>query len=78
MKAIIYGKPGCNFCEQAKILCNEQSVDFDYKIVGVDITKEDLQEQVGRPIRTVPQIFLMDQGFAEYVGGFNELRDRLK
>jgi len=76
-KVIIYGKPNCPFCERAKSLCQAQNRSYEYQTVGVDITKEQLEEKVGRPIRTVPQIFIMEDGFAEYVGGFQELARRI-
>lgn len=78
MKVLIYGKPGCTFCIKAKNLCESSNVQYDYQTVGADITLEALQEKVGRPIRTVPQIFVMSEGFAEYVGGYIELSNRIK
>lgn len=78
MKVIIYGTPQCSFCTKAKELCETHNTQYEYNTVGYDITLEALQEKVGRPIRTVPQIFVMSEGFAEYVGGYVELSNRIK
>lgn len=77
MKALIYGRPGCTFCEKAKVLCKMKGIEFDYKVVGDDIQKEKLEEMVGAPISSVPQIFVIAEGFTEYVGGYTQLDARL-
>ena len=77
MKVQIYGTPTCGFCTQAKQLCEKNNVEYDYKTVGPDITVEQLTEMVGSPVRTVPQIFITQDGFSEYVGGYNELQQKL-
>lgn len=77
MSVIIYGKPGCTNCDKAKMLCNIKSIEFQYYNVGQDVTVEQLQERVGMPVHTLPQIFVMSDGFAEYVGGYDEFRNRM-
>lgn len=77
MKALIYGRPGCAFCDKAKTLCSIKGIDYDYKVVGTDIQKEQLEEMVGHSISSIPQIFLVSEGFSEYVGGFNDLKAKL-
>ncbi|MNP32105.1 Glutaredoxin-1 [compost metagenome] len=77
MKALIYGRPGCHYCEKAKSLCKLKGIPFDYKIVGDDIQKEQLEEMVGTKVSSVPQIFLTAEGLSEYVGGYTSLEARL-
>lgn len=77
MNVVIYGKEGCVDCNKAKLLCQMKSVDFEYLTVGSDITHEQLVEQVGAQVASVPQIFLMKDGEQQYVGGYNELRQQL-
>lgn len=78
MNIIIYGRPGCSFCDKAKALCKERGVNFTYHIVGEDITVESLTEMAGQPVRTVPQIFKAgDDGFVEYIGGYQQLSDKI-
>lgn len=73
MKVQIYGKPSCPGCEAAKLLCKSKAIDFEYKVVGSDIQKEQLEEMIGQPIRTVPQIFVTSDGFSQYLGGLQDL-----
>jgi len=47
---------------------------YTYKTVNVEVTVEQLTEMVGSPVKTVPQIFMSNDGFTEYVGGFDELK----
>jgi len=72
MKAIVWSKYNCVFCDQAKALLKSKGISFEEKKIGDGYTKEDLLESVPTA-RTVPQIFLDD----EYIGGFNELRTKL-
>lgn len=74
MTYIVYGTPNCKYCNMSKTLLEMNSIPFQYKEVGGDITKEQLEEMVGSQVRTVPQIFKMSGGFAEYIGGFEELK----
>lgn len=72
MKAILWSKYHCNYCEQAKSLLKTKGIDFEERKIGDGWTKEELLEAVPNA-RTVPQIFLGE----EYVGGFEELKKRL-
>jgi glutaredoxin 3 len=72
MKAIVYSKYNCPYCDQAKALLTQKGIPFEERKIGDGYTKEDLLEAVPNA-RTVPQIFLDE----ELVGGFTELRARL-
>ena len=72
MKAIVWSKYNCPYCEQAKALLKSKGVPFEEKKIGDGYTKEDLLEAVPTA-RTVPQIFLDDK----LIGGFTELRQHL-
>ena len=73
MKAIVWSKDQCAFCEQAKNLLEARGIEYEVRNIQHEWTREQLLEAVPNA-RTVPQIFLDE----EYVGGFNELRQRLK
>jgi glutaredoxin len=73
MKAIVWSKYNCTFCEQAKALLKQNSIPFEERKIGDGYTKEELLEAVPTA-RTVPQIFLND----ELIGGFTELKKRLE
>lgn len=72
MKAIIWSKYHCTFCEQAKALLQQKGIPYEEKKIGDGYTKEELLEAVPTA-RTVPQIFIED----ELVGGFTELKQKL-
>jgi glutaredoxin len=72
MKAIVWSKDSCPYCDQAKALLKSRNIEFEERNVSQDWTREQLLEAVPNA-RTVPQIFLDE----ELVGGFNELRQRL-
>ena len=72
MKAIVWSKDNCTFCDQAKALLEQRNIAYEEKKIGFGFSREDLLEAVPTA-RTLPQIFL-DQ---ELVGGFTELRKKL-
>lgn len=72
MKAIVWSKYQCPYCDQAKALLKSKGIQFEERKIGDGWTKEDLLEAVPTA-RTVPQIILND----ELVGGFAELRQKL-
>lgn len=78
MHVIIYGKDNCTDCHKTRMLCQIQSIAFQYLAVGPDISPEDLQAKVGQPVRSLPQIFVHRGGAAAYVGGYDALRHLLQ
>jgi glutaredoxin len=72
MKAIVWSKEQCPFCEQAKRLLESRGIEFEERKIGSGYTKEQLLEAIPTA-RTVPQIFLDN----ELVGGFTELKTKL-
>jgi glutaredoxin 3 len=73
MKAIIWSKYHCPYCDQAKALLTQRNIPFEEKKIGDGYTKEELLEAIPTA-RTVPQIFLNDK----LIGGFNELRQYIE
>jgi glutaredoxin len=72
MKAIVWSKHHCPYCDQAKALLKQKGIEFEERKVGDGFTKEDLLEAVPGA-RTVPQIFLDEK----LIGGFTELKAHL-
>ena len=69
MKAVIWSKYNCTYCDQAKRLLENSGIDFEERKIGDGYTREDLLEAVPNA-RTVPQIFLD----GALVGGYDALR----
>jgi len=72
MKATVWSKDHCPFCDQAKSLLKLKGIEFEEKKIGHGYTREQLLEAVP-DARTVPQIFLDEQ----LIGGFTELKKHL-
>jgi glutaredoxin 3 len=72
MKAIVWSKYHCPYCDQAKALLTQKGISFEEKKIGDGYSKEELLEAVPNA-RTVPQIFLD----GELIGGFTELKAHL-
>ena len=76
----IYGRLTCPYCVRAKALEEKMKgelADFDFKFVDMiaeGISKEDLELRVGKPVATVPQIFLDNQ----HVGGCTDFQALVK
>ena len=73
MKATLWSKYNCPYCDQAKALLKNKGIPFEEKKIGDGYTKEELLEAVPNA-RTDPQIFLDDK----LIGGFQELNEHLK
>ena len=69
MKAIVWSKNHCPYCDQAKNLLTLKGIEYEERNINDGWDKEDLMAAVPNA-RTVPQIFLDDQ----LIGGFTELR----
>lgn len=74
MEVIIYGKDNCSSCDKARLLCQIQSIPFQYHEVGADISIAALQTKLDQPLRSLPQIFLRQDGGDTHVGGYEALR----
>ena len=72
MKATIWSKYNCPYCDQAKALLKNKGIPFEEKKIGDGYTREELLEAIPTA-RTVPQIFLDDK----LIGGFTELNEHL-
>ena len=69
MKAVVWSKNACPFCDQAKGLLKMKGIKYEERNVSKDWTKEQLLEAVPTA-RTLTQIFLDDK----LIGGFTELK----
>jgi glutaredoxin 1 len=75
MKVEIFSKDGCPYCIKAKNLLTTNGVQFtEYKVGENGIDKNFIQEKAGKPIHTVPQIFINET----HIGGFSDLQNWFK
>ena len=71
MKIIVYSKPACQYCDKAKALLTRLGHNYTEKVVTKDISLEELFKELGKPVRTIPQIVIDEK----HIGGFNELTE---
>lgn len=63
----IYGKTRCSFCTQAKNLCEQKGLDYEYKMLDADYTSEEFFETFPGA-RTFPQIIYHGEKIGGYAG----------
>ena len=69
LKAIIWTKDYCDYCDKAKQELKLRDYDIEERnISGPDWSKKDLQKLIP-DVKTVPQIFI----FNKHIGGYNKL-----
>lgn len=64
----IWGKPQCPFCERAKMLCETRGLNYVYKQLDVDFTRDEVLEMFPGA-KTFPQIKV---GGVK-IGGYDQL-----
>ena len=67
MNIEIWGKENCGYCTAAKSLAESKNLNYTYKQMGVDFTRDEVFEQFPNA-RTFPQIKVND----EPIGGYQE------
>ena len=73
MKAIVWSKPMCPYCDQAKNLLSTKGIEYEERNIAQGWKIQDLLEAAPNA-KPMPQIWLDD----EYIGGYRELEEKLK
>ena len=71
MKIVVYSKPACQYCDKAKALLTRLGHNYTEKVVTKDISLEELFKELGKTVRTIPQIVIDEN----HIGGYNELTE---
>ena len=71
MTVTVYSKPACQYCDKAKDLLERLGYKYTEKVVTKDISLEEFFKELGKTVRTIPQIVIDD----EHIGSFNELTE---
>ena len=69
MEIIIYSKNNCVFCNKAKHLVKTLGLDYTEKKMEDFESTEAMLEDIGKQVRTMPQIKIDDK----LIGGYNQL-----
>lgn len=77
-KYIIYSKPSCGYCLQAKDLLTMEQLSFEYLTLGTHYNLDELMT-LAPDAKSFPQIFIVDENDnKELIGGYNNLVEHLK
>ena len=71
MTITVYSKPACVYCDKAKALLTRLGYKYTEKVVTKDISLPELFEELGKQVRTIPQITIA----GKHIGGYNELTE---
>ena len=81
MKVTIYGKVNCKSCDEAKQLCVNKSVEYEYKQMGKDFELLEMYYIAPRNHKSFPMITKLVKydgvEMEEYIGGLTELKEVL-
>jgi glutaredoxin len=71
MTILIYSKNNCQFCNKAKHLIKTLGLEYEEKSLEKDFDSDPskMMEDIGKPVRTMPQIKIDGQ----LIGGYNQL-----
>jgi len=71
MKIVLYSKSNCVYCNKAKSLLKNLGLTYEEKTLEKDFNYdvEKLVEDIGKKVRTMPQIKIDN----ELIGGYNQL-----
>ena len=76
-KYIIYSKPSCGYCLQAKQLLEMEQLPFEYKNLGTHYSLDEIMT-LAPNAKSFPQIFVVDEnGNKDLIGGFSDLVEYL-
>ena len=71
MTIVIYSKNNCQFCTKAKHMIKSLGLEYTEKSLEKDFDSDPskMMEDIGKPVRTMPQIKID----GNLVGGYNQL-----
>lgn len=64
----VIGKPSCPQCVQVKSMFDQSHVPYEYKVIGQDITREEVMSSIPANVRELPVIM---EG-TMFIGGLRE------
>jgi glutaredoxin len=69
MEIVIYSKENCTFCVKAKNLIKNLGLNYVEKKLEDFVSTEAMLEDIGKQVRTMPQIKIDNK----LIGGYNQL-----
>lgn len=72
MNVTIIGRKSCVWCRKARQLCKVNKIDYQYKDLDAPANAQLRHWFKVEDIKTVPQIFVIEDGSSELVGGYED------
>jgi len=73
MKVTIYSKQKCTYCSKAKVMLDNLGIEYTEKKFEDFKSVDDMLEDIGKKVKTMPQIKID----GELVGGYHQLIEHL-
>ena len=73
MKVIVYSKQKCTYCSKAKVMLDNLGIEYIEKKFEDFKSVDDMLEDIGKKVKTMPQIKID----GELVGGYHQLIEHL-
>ena len=73
MKVTIYSKQNCTYCSKAKVMLDNLGIEYTEKKFEDFESVDDMLEDIGKKIKTMPQIKIDN----ELIGGYHQLVEHL-
>ena len=73
MKVIVYSKQKCTYCSKAKIMLDNLGIEYTEKKFEDFKSVDDMLEDIGKKVKTMPQIKIDN----ELIGGYHQLIEHL-
>ena len=73
MQVIVYSKQKCTYCSKAKVMLDNLGIEYTEKKLEEFKTVDDMLEDIGKKIKTMPQIKIDN----ELIGGYHQLVEHL-
>ena len=73
MKVTIYSKQNCTYCTKAKTMLSSLGIQYTEKKLEEFDTVDDMLEDIGKKVKTMPQIKID----GELIGGYHQLVEHL-
>jgi len=74
MVTIVWSKDSCFYCHMAKILLDQNGIEYEERNTSLDEWSRDDMLEAVPDAKTFPQVFINN----EYIGGFTELQKYLE
>ena len=74
MKSVVYSGPNCVWCDRVMQALDATHLEVEKKMISDKGVMDEINEIMGKPIRTVPQVVID----GKHIGGYADVEEFLK